>query len=223
MVSPTKSSHSPERQVVRYLCASSIRPPMTMGISSSCHTEIIGFIGFFPLSHSITSVSTPYITKCVHLSTREISLSGVSGIGIKHNTHIATVTAMLKGKVFIISVIISAAPTGRVLRMPLSPRALPWAIGCWSFRPSYFLPLNVWLLVLQTVLLLTSECLAVGPSVRLTSYLLYHYTLAGRMPEASDKGSQPYSRAVAKSFVGALLCSVAKRFVGFADPLTPHL
>ena len=72
-----------------------MRPPIMIGhnippISKAFHWKVFSFFFFFKYSNQITVVSDPYITKCVHLSMKHTSLSGVSGTGIRHTIQIAT-------------------------------------------------------------------------------------------------------------------------------------
>jgi len=79
-----------------------MRPPIMIGhnippISKAFQWKVFSFFFFLIYSNHITEVREPYITKCVHLSIRFTSLSGVSGIGIRHTTQIATINREERG------------------------------------------------------------------------------------------------------------------------------
>jgi len=97
----TKSSQSPLRwPAVRYACANSTSPPMATGPRNARRYHLLAFFVFLRClpSHQMVAVSTPYITRCVHLSMRLTSSSGVSGIqGVRHNIHIRMISVVDSG------------------------------------------------------------------------------------------------------------------------------
>lgn len=96
-----KSRTSPERHVVRYACASSTSPPITIGSStppvSSLRQRSKPPLWQRRYSNQMTTVSVPYITKCVHLSMKLMSSSGVSGTGIIHTTQMPATSRQERG------------------------------------------------------------------------------------------------------------------------------
>lgn len=89
-----KSSQSPERRPpVQQACRISMTPLMMTGISHTRENSILP-VAFLPSllrrrSMPIRSPKTRYMETCAHLSMSLTSLTGVSGISIRHTVHIA--------------------------------------------------------------------------------------------------------------------------------------
>ena len=89
-----KSSQSPERRPpVQQACRISMTPLMMTGISHTRENSILP-VALLPsllrrCSMPIRSPRTRYIVTCAHLSMSLTSLTGVSGISIRHTVHIA--------------------------------------------------------------------------------------------------------------------------------------
>ena len=89
-----KSSQSPERRPpVQQACRISMTPLMMTGISHTRENSILP-VALLPSllrrrSMPIRSPKTRYMETCAHLSMSLTSLTGVSGISIRHTVHIA--------------------------------------------------------------------------------------------------------------------------------------
>ena len=89
-----KSSQSPERRPpVQQACRISMTPLMMTGISHTRENSILP-VALLPsllrrCSMPIRSPKTRYMETCAHLSMSLTSLTGVSGISIRHTVHIA--------------------------------------------------------------------------------------------------------------------------------------